>query len=41
MPTPNPGYDPVRVEALSESAVEEALAAGLAAVAAATDLYEL
>jgi phenylalanyl-tRNA synthetase alpha chain len=41
MPTPNPGYDPVRVEALSESAVEDALAAGLAAVAAATDLDEL
>jgi phenylalanyl-tRNA synthetase alpha chain len=41
MPTPNPGYDPVRVEALSESAVEQALAAGLAAVAAATDLDQL
>src|SRR5215210_3050880 len=41
MSTPNPGYDPVRVEALSETAVEDALAAGLAAVAAATDLDEL
>jgi len=41
MPSPNPGYDPVRVEALSETAVEQALADGLAAVAAARDLDEL
>jgi phenylalanyl-tRNA synthetase alpha chain len=41
MPSPNPGYDPVRVEALSETAVDQALADGLAAVAAARDLDEL
>src|SRR5215212_8758235 len=41
MPSPNPGYDPVRVEALSETAVEQALADGLAAIAAATGLDEL
>jgi len=41
MPSPNPGYDPVRVEALSETAVEQALETALAAVAAATDLDQL
>src|SRR3954467_1256098 len=41
MPSPNPGYDPVRVEALSETSIEQAAADGLAAVAAARDLDEL